>query len=640
MPGDDDFQLWLGRIGAQDRSVGQTLARARRAGGVASASGRRFTGAAIGRGAGVGRVLGKSQRMSGLRARRVVVKARIVKLGGKGMAAAAHLRYLQRDGTTREGERGALYGADVDAADGKAFLERGQGDRHQFRFIVAPEDGAEYEDLKPLVRRLMSQAEKDLGTRLDWVAVDHFNTGHPHSHVMLRGVDKRGKDLVIARDYLTQGLRSRAEELVSLDLGPRTTHEIMAAQDREIGQAQFTGIDRRLLREANGERQLLITTSDPREHALRIGRLRKLERLGLASEGKAGQWTLDPNLEPTLRRMGERGDIIRTLNRELREAGIARPPQDHALFDRGRLVATGLSDEHRDRRYMIIDGIDGRSHYADIGEDQSVHVKGAILRLSPRPADIRAVDRTVAAIAIKHDGKYSVDIHLRHDPAMSESGAQAHVRRLEVMRRSIGRPERLADGTWQVGPDHLADALAHEQRQGLKAPVIIETLSNRPLEQLPAHDGETWLDRQLAAATPEPLQRGFGAQVRGAMQLRRQWLVEQQLAEGEEGVTRYRRNMLQLLQRRELDRVIAGIEQDTGLAHRPPYGDAPIEGVYRRAVQVGDKRYALIEHTQEFSLVPWRPVLERAVGKSVTGIMRGEGISWTIGTRARGLGIS
>jgi len=649
MPGDDDFELWLGRIGAKDRSVGQTLARARRAGGVASARGRRFTGAAIGRGAGVGRVLGASHRMSGLRARRVVVKARIVKLGGKGMAAAAHLRYLQRDGTTREGERGALYGADVDRADGKAFLERGQGDRHQFRFIVAPEDGAEYEDLKPLVRRLMSQAEKDLGTRLDWVAVDHFNTGHPHSHVMLRGVDERGKDLVIARDYLTQGLRSRAEELVSLDLGPRTTHEIMAAQDREIGQERFTGIDRRLLREANGDRQLMVTASDPREHALRIGRLRTLAQLGLASEGKAGQWMLDPDLEPKLRRMGERGDIIRTLNHALREAGIARPPQDHVLFDSrdpaatpiiGRLVATGLSDEHRDRRYMIIDGIDGRSHYADIGEDQSVHGKGAILRLSPRPAEVRAVDRTVAAIASQHDGKYSVDIHLRHDPAMSESGAQAHVRRLEAMRRSIGRPDRLADGTWQVGRDHLADALAHEQRQGLKAPVIIETLSNRPLEQLPAHDGETWLDRQLTAATPKPLQRGFGAEVRGAMQQRRQWLVEQQLAEGEEGITRYRRNMLQLLQRRELDRVIANIEQETGLAHRQPHGDAPIEGTYRRAVQVGDKRYALIEHAQEFSLVPWRPVLERAVGKSVSGVVRGEGISWTIGTRTRGLGIS
>ncbi|TKB23003.1 MAG: conjugal transfer protein TraI, partial [Mesorhizobium sp.] len=87
-----------------------------------------------------------------------------------------HLRYLQRDGVTREGDPGELYGADSDRVDGKAFIDRADGDRHQFRFIVAAEDGIEYEDLKPLTRRLMAQMGEDLGTKLDWVAVDHFNT--------------------------------------------------------------------------------------------------------------------------------------------------------------------------------------------------------------------------------------------------------------------------------------------------------------------------------------------------------------------------------------------------------------------------------------------------------------------------------
>ncbi|MFD1105164.1 hypothetical protein [Sphingobium olei] len=108
MPGENDFELWLGHVGA-DRGVTGRLARARRLGSAGSARGRRFTGAAIGRGSSVGRVLGASDRFASLRVRRVVVKARIVKLGGKGMAAAAHLRYLQRDGVTRTGERGALW---------------------------------------------------------------------------------------------------------------------------------------------------------------------------------------------------------------------------------------------------------------------------------------------------------------------------------------------------------------------------------------------------------------------------------------------------------------------------------------------------------------------------------------------------
>ena len=302
MVGSDDFDLWLGRIGSDTPTVGKTLARARRAGGHGGGSGRRFTGARLGRGNGVGRVLGRGATGAGAGARRVVVKSRIVKLG-KGMAAAAHLRYLQRDGTTRDGERGSLYGRDADRVDGKPFLERSAGDRHQFRFIVAPEDGAQYDDLRPVVRRLMEQAEKDLGTKLDWVAVDHFNTGHPHSHVIVRGKDETGKDLVISRDYMTQGLRTRATEIVSLDLGPRTHQEIAASVAREVEQERFTSIDRALMREANEEGVIIVTKADPGQHASLIGRLRTLSRLGLAEEGRNGRWTLDRELKPRLRRM-------------------------------------------------------------------------------------------------------------------------------------------------------------------------------------------------------------------------------------------------------------------------------------------------------------------------------------------------
>lgn len=79
-------------------------------------------------------------------------------------AAKSRLRYLEREGTTREGGRGTVNGAEHDTDDGKAFLERGQDDRHQFRFIVAPEDVAEFDDLKPFVRSLMHTMEQDLGT--------------------------------------------------------------------------------------------------------------------------------------------------------------------------------------------------------------------------------------------------------------------------------------------------------------------------------------------------------------------------------------------------------------------------------------------------------------------------------------------
>ena len=186
---DDDFTPHLGKprttkLRASFRN--QMLRAVSRAGGLAGSRRHGFTGSRIGRGGSAARVM--RDRYAGARLRRVMIKTRIVKLGAKGRAGVVtHLRYLQRDGVSREGMAGRVYDAGSDEADAKAFVERGADDRHQFRLIVAPEDAAEYDELKGFTRRLMTQVEKDLETRLDWVAVDHHNTGHPHTHVIIRG---------------------------------------------------------------------------------------------------------------------------------------------------------------------------------------------------------------------------------------------------------------------------------------------------------------------------------------------------------------------------------------------------------------------------------------------------------------------
>jgi len=41
----------------------------------------------------------------------------------------------------------------------------------------------------------MAQAERDLGTKLDWIGVDHWNTDNPHVHVLVRGKADDGRDL-------------------------------------------------------------------------------------------------------------------------------------------------------------------------------------------------------------------------------------------------------------------------------------------------------------------------------------------------------------------------------------------------------------------------------------------------------------
>jgi type IV secretory pathway VirD2 relaxase len=645
MAQDDGFEIWLGRIG-QDRPLRHQLSQMRARSGPRKGSRRSFTGARIGRGSRAGALLATRNFAF---TRRAVVKVRIARLGTKGLRAAkAHLRYLERDGTTRDGGRGAFYGAREDEIDAKTLLERGTGDRHQFRFIVAPEDGARYDDLKPLIRSLMRRAAEDLGTRLDWAAVDHFNTGHPHAHVVVRGKDDLGRDLVIARNYLSHGLRERAKELVEIQLGPRTEAEILQSRRNEIGQERFTDIDRRLLASVDDRGLIRAVHSNAIEQSLRAGRLQALGRIGLAMEVERGLWKLDARLEGMLRRMGEVGDITRTMQRSMRAKLPERGPADMLIYDPrhapsgplvGRVVERGLSDEHGDRHYLIVDAVDGLARYVDIGIYTETIPENGIVRITPTPVAARPADVTVAEVAAAYRGRYSAYLHQVHDPRASEDFAQRHVRRLEVIGRTTGGVEREGDGTWNIAPDHLERAEAYERALAARTPVVIETVSSQPLATLPAHDGATWLDRELLSEQRTALGRGFGVDVQKALVARQQWLVEQGLVEEIDGQTiLIRRDMIATLQQRELRRMAAQMSQELGLSYVESRPGMAVEGKLTRGLEVGDTKFALIEQSREFTLVPWRPVLERAIGKQVSGIQRESGIDWTIG-RQRGLNI-
>ncbi|HVJ34885.1 MAG TPA: relaxase/mobilization nuclease RlxS [Terriglobia bacterium] len=662
MKRDDDFEPKLGK----PRSVGgkrgrkylhRVLQAVAQAGGrsISSASAKRssFSGVRIGRGASLGRVLASRDQYAAFRGRRVVVKSRFVELGGKGVdAAKAHLRYIQRDGVTREGAPGELYSADQDRADGKAFIEQAQGDRHQFRFIVAAEDGAEYEDLKLLTRRLMAQMEQDLGTKLDWVAADHFNTGHPHTHIILRGKNERGRDLIIARDYISHGIRERAAELVTLDLGPRTNLEIDNRLRQEVEQERLTSIDQALIRAADEHGMVQAAGGNSLQQSLRVGRLQKLQKLGLVNDMGSGWWQLTDDMADMLRRIGERGDIVKAIHRDLADKGVPRSPAEYLIYDPsgsgarpiiGRLVKRGLAEELEDRHYLLVDGVDGRMHYIDVGKGEGVEPvpEDAIVQIVPKRTEPRTVDRTIAAVAAANGGRYDIELHLRHDPTASATFAETHVRRLEAMRRGANLVRRLADGSWIIEPDHLERAVTYERQLAKTTPILVQVLSPFSLERQVGADGVTWLDRELVAATHVGLSdAGFGKEVRDAQSRRRQWLIEQDLAHEEEGRLILRSNLLVALQRRELSRVGAQFSNELGLPFAESVPGERIEGVYRKPVDLVSGRFAVIERSRDFTLVPWRPVLERSLGKEVSGDVRGKAVSWTINRGRSGPSIS
>jgi type IV secretory pathway VirD2 relaxase len=318
------------------------------------------------------------------RARRVAVKARVVKLNPQRGAARgrqfvgakavdAHLRYLERDGVTKDGEKGQVYSGERDVEDGRAFLDRGRDDRHQFRFIVSAEDGVDLADPRETTRALMKQMEADLGTKLDWIAVDHHNTGHPHTHILVRGITEDGKTLNIAD--IAYGIRERASEVVTRELGRQTELEVTKRLEWEVDADRFAQLDRMLIDEQQGKESAdLRPDQDMRDtsrqnRALLIERARKLERMGLATEIETGKWNVSPKAEPVLRELGERGDIIKTMHRALEREGLAehRHPGRYVLHREnaterivGRVLDKGLgADEMGERARLVIDGVDG-----------------------------------------------------------------------------------------------------------------------------------------------------------------------------------------------------------------------------------------------------------------------------------------
>ena len=143
-------------------------------------------------------------------------------------------------------------------------------------------------DLRAFTRDLVGQMESDLGTRLDWVGIAHWNTDNPHVHLVVRGVADDGCDLVISRDYISHGLRSRAEDLVSAELGPRPEHEIRSALAREVEAERWTSLDAAIRMAADDVGFIDLRPDnpgegDPQARRLAVGRLRKLERMGLAT---------------------------------------------------------------------------------------------------------------------------------------------------------------------------------------------------------------------------------------------------------------------------------------------------------------------------------------------------------------------
>ncbi|TGQ66030.1 MAG: DUF3363 domain-containing protein [Mesorhizobium sp.] len=554
--------------------IAQALAAAKKAGGGISRAGRIVQGNRSRFGHGQ-RASILANRLITSRSRGAVVKARVVRHSLRATPLGTHLSYLRREGVTQDGEKARLFGPGTEEVDGAALAARADGDRHHFRFIVSPDDATEMSDLRSFTRDLVGQMEKDLGTRLDWAAVDHWNTEHPHIHLIVLGVRDDGQDLVIARDYIREGMRDRARDLITQELGPRTDLDIRRALESQVQSDRWTQLDRQLVRDSRDAGVIDLAPLPHRQpdeyQALKVGRLRKLEALGLADQVGPGQWVIGDKAETTLRELGERNDIIKRMHHALTERGIERGSGNYVPAAEGldtpiigRLVDRGLDDELSGTAYAVVDGVDGRIHHIKLSDLQAAGdgAPGSIVEL--RKFDDARGQRRVA-------------LAVRSDLGLDEQAVASGATWLD--RQAIARePTALAEG-------------------------------------------------------------GFGVEVRDALSRRAEHLVNRGLAERQGDRIVFTRNLIDTLRRQELELLGEKLSAEAGRPFNPAASGDHVTGTYRQRFALASGRFAMLDDGLGFQLVPWSLSLEKHLGQHVAGVARGDGgVDWSF-ARKRGLGL-
>ena len=629
MADENPFKVKLGRImspGGTGRFV-SFAGRVRRA---AQKSGRQRSGGSRSRSV-------SKQSFS----RRVIVKFSLAKMQGNGVKIfKAHMDYVARESAAQENEKGGLYNAMEPEADADGFAERCKDDRHYFKIIVSPEDGKDIADLTRFSRDLMIEVQRDMDTKLEWVAADHYDTGRPHSHIILRGVRDDGKDLVIPREYISYGMRDRAEHLATLELGPVTQVDVAKKLAVMTRQERFTTIDKDLLYEAT---ENVVNLSEIKQDGsdwsqrFKIWRVKHLARMGLAEKLGRGKWKLDNSLERTLRRMGDRGDILKARHKAMSMNGVERPSRREPIYDplagdakpiTGRVLKVGIFDDVNDRSFIVLDTLQGEAIFAETGKEANVRDIQAdmIVTIRPQTFEPKSSDYTIDEIVSKRGGIYSPSAHEAADPKASEAYIQAHIRRLEAMRRS-GHAERNKDGTWQIPSDYLKRARKFERTNSAGKPVQIDLNSRLSLEKSTDVIGWTWLDEELLSANGSVSREGFGIDVEKAKVDRMTFLKSQQLLGKSGAITEDTLSQLEFLDLKAAGEALSK-ELEKPFVEAPTKGS--LSGTFKKTIERPSGKYAVIEKSREFTLVPWRKAMDRNLGRSIKGTIGRKTISWTL----------
>lgn len=232
-------------------------------------------------------------------------------------------RYLARQGAQLADQPGLGFNEkDNDLNIAKALGGwQDDGDPRLWKVIISPEMAHKL-NLKEHVRAVMDQAQKDLGKKLEWLAIDHHNTDNPHAHIVFRGVDRDGNELRIKQEYFTQGFRLRSAQEATRVLGLRLEQDILLKREHNIRSMHVTEIDREIERKLTKDHFINLTcgpkNSFAYEKELQLkSRLMFLEEKGLAKRDSSVSWLVEPGFIDCLKFIQTQHDIVKTKNKHI-----------------------------------------------------------------------------------------------------------------------------------------------------------------------------------------------------------------------------------------------------------------------------------------------------------------------------------
>lgn len=416
--------------------------------------------------------------------RRVVVKASYIRSSDKNSRARVrhHLNYAGQDKLDELKNAPELYDANDRPINLKEKVDGLEDAPHMFNIIISPEDGDEL-DLKKFTREFIQVIEKDLKTKLEWVAGNHYDTNDPHVHVLIKGKDEDGNRLLMKRDYISHGLRARAGQVATRNLGLRSYEDIVKSIELRIASTKKCELDDIILAKSNDGKFNLAKTHADDFNDLPISlfrrRLEFLESKGLVQRADECSWNVKPSLREDLQSLDRTHSLISKMSdglkvdKETCEIVSAKNATNRII--KGHVVERGHVDERDAKEYLLIKSKEKKFIYVELEKysEKAPAQVGEFVRIeTTRPfSGPLNTDKTIEKFAESNSGIYDAAQHAKQvstnkalPPGVSATEyAQIHVNRLELLARK-GLVEKLSEGKFKISHDHV-EKISFEARK-------------------------------------------------------------------------------------------------------------------------------------------------------------------------------